>query len=345
MRVAVLNNWVPFVSGGAELLADALVTKLNQHGHQAMLVRLPFSWSPPDRIIESMLACRLTRLINVDRVIALKFPAYYVPHDNKVVWLLHQFRQVYDLWGTQWQEMPDTEENLRTREAIIQADKTCLPEARAIYTNSRVTGTRLREFNRIESKILYPPLLTPERFRCEEYGDFIFYPSRITRSKRQHLVVEAMKHTRTPVRLVIAGSPETDEDLHRLEAVIREGDLSARVQLLPRFIDEDEKAALFATALGCAYTPVDEDSYGYVTLEAYESRKPVISCTDSGGVTIVVKDGETGYLVDPEPEAVARAMDELYLNRNRAREMGEAGLRHVETLNISWAHVIETLTA
>lgn len=345
MKVAVLNNCAPFVSGGAEHLADALVANLRQHGHDAALFKIPFAWTPPDKIVESMLACRLMRLSNIDRVIALKFPVYYVPHDNKVLWLLHQFRQVYDLWGTNLQDLPNTADTGRIRDAIIQADNTCLAEARAIYTLSHVTGDRLREFNQIESEVLYHPLLAPERFRCESYGDFVFYPSRITRSKRQHLVVEAMRYTRTPVRLVIAGSPETPSDLERLQAIVDAGSLSHKVQIIPRFIDDEEKVALFADALACAYTPVDEDSYGYVTLEAFQSRKPVISCRDSGGVAIVVRDGETGYLVDPEPQQLAWSMDELYLNKSRARALGEAGLRHIESLDIKWSHVVEKLTA
>jgi glycosyltransferase involved in cell wall biosynthesis len=345
MNIAVLNNCVPFVSGGAEYLADALVTQLRAHGHQAALYRIPFRWSPPDRIVEGMLACRLMRLWNVDRAIALKFPAYYVPHDNKVLWLLHQFRQAYELWGTPFQDLPDTDEGRQIRRAIIQSDNTFLPEARAIYTNSHVTRDRLKRFNGLDSEVLYPPLLHPERYACREYGDYLFYPSRITNGKRQHLVVDALRHTRTPVRLVVAGVPESPDTVRQLQATIESGGLGGRVTLMPRFISEEEKLQLFAGALACAYTPVDEDSYGYVTLEAYQSLKPVISCRDSGGVTTVVAHGETGYLLDPDPEQIARAMDALYLDKARARAMGEAGRRHIEAMGISWDRVIEKLTA
>ncbi len=119
MKVAVVNNWVPFLSGGAEHLAEALTRKLAEYGHQSMLVRLPFAWHPPGKILEHMLACRCVRLAGVDRVIGLKFPAYYVPHPNKVVWLLHQFRQAYDLWGTRYQDLPDTAEGLAVRDAVV----------------------------------------------------------------------------------------------------------------------------------------------------------------------------------------------------------------------------------
>jgi glycosyltransferase involved in cell wall biosynthesis len=345
MKIAVLNNCVPFVTGGAEYLADTLAETLRAHGHEAAVFKLPFQWKPPEKIVEAMLACRLIRLDNVDRVIALKFPVYYVPHPNKVLWLLHQFRQAYDLWGTEFQDLPDDAEGHAVRDAIVRADAICLREARAIYTNSHVTHDRLRKFNHIESSVLYPPLKDSGRFHTQEYGDFLFYPSRLTAGKRQTLVVEALRHTKTPVRLVLAGSPESAATLRDLAALIEQFGLSHRVTLRPTFIDDAEKVDLFARALACVYTPVDEDSYGYVTLEAFHARKPVISCVDSGGVSIVVRPGETGYLTEPTPEALARAMDELYRDRKRARAMGEAGRRLLERLNISWNHVVERLTA
>ena len=345
MKIAVLNNHVPFVSGGAEYLADALVEQLQAAGHEAVLYRVPFQWTPPEKVIDHLVACRLLRLVGVDRVIALKFPVYCVPHDNKVLWLLHQFRQAYDLWGTVWQDLPDNAEGLAIRRAVIHADNRYLPEARAIYTNSHVTGDRLRRFNHLDSTVLYPPLLNPEQFHSRAYGDYLFYPSRITRSKRQLLVVEALRHTRTPITLVIDGGAEQPEALREIEATVAAHGLEDRVKIIPRFISEAEKVEWMAGALGCTYTPVDEDSYGYVTLEAFEARKPVISCTDSGGVSIVVKHEETGFLVAPEPEALAAAMDQLYVDRAKARMLGEAGFTLVRNLGLTWTRVVETLTA
>ena len=345
MKIAIVNNCVPFITGGAEHLADSLREKLIEHGHQAILVRIPFRWQPPENIINHILACRLLSLNGVDRVIGLKFPAYFVPHDNKVLWLLHQFRQAYDLWGTKYQDIPDTPEGLRIREVIIASDNQYLREARKIYTNSHVTGDRLIQFNGFKSEVLFPPLNRSDHFFCSGYGDYVFYPSRVTTGKRQALVAEGMKYSKSPVRLVIGGQPELPSDREAVERVIREGKLESRVQFLPRFLTEQEKAELFAGALACAYTPYDEDSYGYVTLEAYHSRKPVITCTDSGGIGILVKDGKTGFVVPPTPEAIGQAMDRLYEDRAAARRMGEAGYESMQALGINWKTVVERLTA
>jgi glycosyltransferase involved in cell wall biosynthesis len=345
VKIAIVNNCVPFIAGGAEHLAESLRDKLIEHGHEAMLIRIPFRWHPADSIVDHILACRLICLRGVDRVIGLKFPAYFVPHDNKVLWLLHQFRQAYDLWGTPYQDIPNTPEGLQIRNVIVESDNQYLREARRIYTNSHVTGERLKRFNGFESEVLFPPLRRSDHFTCSGYGDYVFYPSRVTAGKRQALVVESMKHSRSPVRLVIGGQPELPADREAIASIIREAGLESRVQFIPRFLTEQEKANLFADALGCAYTPYDEDSYGYVTLESYHSRKPVITCTDSGGTSILVKNGATGFVVPPSPEAIGQAMDRLYEDRGAARRMGEAGYDLMNTLGINWDTVVERLTA
>lgn len=344
MKIAIVNTCFPFIYGGAEFLADSLQSKLIEYGHQALVIKIPFKWYPASNIINHMLACRLMKLENIDRVIALKFPSYYVKHPNKVLWLLHQFRQAYDLWGTPYQDIPNTPEGLQIRETIIHSDNVCLSEAKKIYTNSHVVSSRLKKFNGFNSEILYPPLIDSHLYYCESYDNYIFYPSRISGGKRQHLVVESLKFTKTNVKLIIAGNADTSEDLTRLESMLNHNNLTDKVKLLSKFISQEEKAHLFAHALGCAYTPYDEDSYGYVTLESYQSKKPVITCTDSGGTSVVVKDGLTGYVVPPEPQAIASAMDRLFINKNLAKSLGEAGYEYIKELNITWDNVIQRLT-
>ena len=345
MKIAVINNGVPFLWGGAEYLADTLVEQLQRYGHEAVLVRYPFRWDPPERILDAMLACRLMRIPDVDRVIALKFPAYYVPHPNKVLWLLHQFRQAYDFWGTPFQFLPDDDRGREIKRIIAAADNEYLRAARHIYTNSRVTAGRLMKFNGIASDVLYPPLLRTDHLECDSYGDYIFYPSRVNAAKRQHLAVEAMRYVKSAVRLIVAGKSEAAEDTRLIQETIERYGLRQRVTFIDRFISEEEKAELYARALASIYIPYDEDSYGYVTLESYHCLKPVITCTDSGGTGVVVKDGETGFVTPPDPHEIAAAMDRLFEDKSRARSMGEAGQQLVETLGITWDTVVERLTA
>lgn len=344
MRIAVVNNCVPFLSGGAEHLAEALHQKLLAFGHESVVIRVPFAWEPPHKVIEAMIACQMLRFDNIDLLIALKFPAYYARHPNKVLWLLHQFRQAYDFWGTRYQGIPNTPEGLRMREVIMRTDNVHLSAVRKIFTNSQVTSERLKKFNGIDSEVLFPPLLKQEHFRCESYGDYLFYPSRVNHTKRQYLAVEAMRYVKSDVKLVIAGSPEQPKDLAMLQRLVDTHGLEERVRIIPEFIAEEEKAALFSRALGCVYIPYDEDSYGYVTLEAFHSRKPVISCTDSGGTWVLVRDGETGFLCESHPQTLAAAMDRLREEKGVAERMGQAGWELVERMGITWENVIARLT-
>jgi glycosyltransferase involved in cell wall biosynthesis len=343
MKIAIVNNCVPFMYGGAEFLADSLKDKFIEYGHESMVIRIPFQWNPSSRILEHMLACRLLQLENVDKVIALKFPAYYIQHPNKTLWMLHQFRQAYDLWGTQYQNMPNTPEGLSIRDSIINADNKYLREAKKIYTNSKVVTDRLNKFNGINSEVLFPPLMEAEKYSCGDFGDYIFYPSRINHSKRQYLAVESMKYTKSNVKLIIAGSPDTANDLIHIETIVRENNLQSKVKIIGKFISQDEKVDLFAKSLGCIYIPYDEDSYGYVTLESFHSQKPVITCNDSGGTDVVVKNDLTGYVVSPDPQEIAAAMDKLFYDKKLARELGQNGFKHLVSLGITWENVIERL--
>ncbi len=343
MKVAIVNNQAPFVRGGAELLAEWLQSKLIEYGHEAEVIRIPFQWNPCERVVDHMLSARLVHLHNADRVVAFKFPAYYVPHGNKVLWMLHQFRQVYDLWGGPFQGIPNTPTGHRVREAVIAADRRYLPEAKRIYTNSSIVGERLSLYSRLKSEPLYPPLFDASPYRCEGYGAFLFYPSRINAMKRQHVAVEALARCRNAANLVIAGPPDTPSDLKQLQAAISTHGLERRVEVIPRWISDEEKIELMARARGVVYIPVGEDSYGYVTLEAFHARKPVVTMLDSGGTLELIRDRRNGLVADGI-SGLALAFDELTDDRELAARMGEVAHATIAELDISWDRVIRCLT-
>lgn len=344
MKIAVVNSQVPFVRGGAELQAEWLVDRLRDHGHQAALVRLPFRSHTPEALLEHALAARLTRIPRVDRVIGMKFPSYYIPHDNKVLWIMHQHRAAYDLWGTEHQELPDTIQGRYVRGAILAADNRLLQEARRIYVTSHVNARRMRQFNRLDADVLYPPLGDHSSYYCEQAGDYLFFPGRITWNKRQELAVSAMRQVTSGVRLVIAGAPDDANMLERLRMLAHDPAVRGRVEVLAGWLPERRKLELLARCLGVLFPPYDED-FGYVTLEGFLSRKPVITCTDSGGPLELAEHGVSGYVAEPDPQSIAEAIDTLASDRNRAARMGAAGHERVRALEINWSHVVEELTA
>jgi glycosyltransferase involved in cell wall biosynthesis len=347
MKIIIVNTQALFIKGGAEYLAASLHYKLTERGHEVEIVRIPFNWTPAQNILNHIIACRLLKVnpIEPDLVIALKFPVYYVPFEHKKLWLLHQFRQVYELWGTQYQDLPNTPEGNAVRDMIIAADNRYLPQAKAIYTNSRIVARRLKTYNNIDATgVLYPPLLNSNMFFQGEYGDYFFYPSRLVTSKRQEIAIEAMRHTRSNFRLILAGSSDVAGYDEHLRQLVTRHNLNDKVTLLG-YISEEEKANLMSNAFASLYIPFDEDSYGYVTLEAFHSHKAVITFTDSGGTDEVIEHGTNGLMLDPSPEALAEGMEMLWKNRKQTVEMGQMAHDTLRKHHIDWDHVIGSLLA
>jgi glycosyltransferase involved in cell wall biosynthesis len=349
MRVAVATVQVPFVRGGAEILAEGLVGALRHAGHEAEVVAIPFKWYPPERILDHMLACRLLDLDEscgtcVDRVIGLKFPAYLIPHPNKVVWALHQHRGAYDLWShPSLSDLIHFPNGVQIRDAIHQADRHLLRQSKAVYTISANVSRRLKDFCGIDGEPLYHPPQQAEHFYCARAEDYLFFPSRITRIKRQSLIVESLACTRRPVRVRFAGTFEEPGFEGALKALAQKLKVDRRVEWLGSITD-DEKLRQYAHCLGVIYPPVDED-YGYVTLEAMLASKPLLTCTDSGGPLEFVRNGETGLVAEPNPESVAAALDQLWEDRDRSRRWGQAARAEYERRNIHWTTVVRRLTA
>jgi glycosyltransferase involved in cell wall biosynthesis len=346
MRVLIATVIVPFLRGGAEIHAEGLRRAICAEGHEAEVVAIPFKWYPPERILDQMLACRLLDITEsagtpVERVVGLKFPAYLMPHPNKVLWILHQHRPAYDLWGRCGGDLNDYPNGAQIRDAIQLADRHFIPQAQAIFANSRNVSRRLKQYSGIDSVPLYHPPQNAERFYCATAESYFFFPSRFQLLKRQAVVLEALALTRQPVVVCFAGSADEPRYMAGLQALSRKLKVDRRVEWLGH-VSEEEKRALFARALGVIFPPLDED-YGYVTLEAMLAAKPVITCTDSGGPLEFVRAGETGLVTEPTPAALATAMDELWGDRHRAKRQGEAGCAHYHNLGISWPDVVRRL--
>lgn len=340
MRIAVCLPQVPFEHGGAEVLAESLVANLRERGHEATLVSIPFKWYPGTRVLTQAFMWRLVDLEEangrpVDLVIATKFPSYVVRHPNKVVWLVHQFRQAYDLDRTALGQFSEEADDRATRRAIHRLDRVSLGEARARFTISGNVAARLRESTGLDAEVLLPP---PQElpYRCEAYGQDVLSVGRLDRAKRIDLLLEAA--AASGLSVVVAGD---GPDRPRLEALAASLGIASRVTFAGR-VPAEELASLYARCRSVFYAPVDED-YGMVPYEAYLSGKPVVTTSDAGGPLEVVVDGVNGRIVEPTAGAVGAALAWLGEDEARARELGEAGRRVAERL--TWDVVCERLLA
>jgi glycosyltransferase involved in cell wall biosynthesis len=339
--VVVCETQVPFVKGGAESHAKELVHHLRRHGFETEQVALPFKWYPRQEILAHAAAWRLIDLSEsngrpIDLAIATKFPSYFVRHPHKVTWLLHQYRAAYELCGTPFSDFAHTEEDVGLRERLTTLDGQMLAESKRLFTIARNTAGRLKKFNNLDAEPLYHPPRLAGRLAPGPYGDYVLSVGRLETVKRVDLAIRAMALVRSPVRLLIAGNGTQRENLEALASELGIGD---RVTFLGT-IDDERLVEMYAGALAVVYAPFDED-YGYVTLEAFLAAKPVITARDSGGTLEFVEHGLNGVIADPEPAAIASAIDEFASNHGRARALGEAGCDRAST--VTWDGVIERL--
>ena len=341
--VLVCAAQAPFVSGGAEVLTRELVKTLAARGFKVDVVSLPFHAHPPTEVVRQALAWRLLELRHatgesVDLVIPTKFPSYLVRHHRKVAWLVHQYREAYDLLGSEHSPLGSGPEDMRIVETVRTMDGAALAECRSLFTISQRVADRLARFNGLHATPLYPPPQQLGRYRCDEYGGFLLSAGRLDRTKRPELLLRALALTTKDVRIKLTGAGPLRRDLERLAAQLG---IEARVDFLG-FVPEAELVALYATCRGVLYAPYDED-FGYVTLEAFLSKKPVVTARDSGGPLEFVEDGANGFVAAPEPAALAEAIDRLWrLPEARLREMGEDASRRVAS--ITWDTVVDRLT-
>lgn len=341
MKILVTANLTPFMRGGADYHVDGLVQQLRLHGHEVELLRIPFRFSPAAEVRRLMefsegLDLNMPNGVRVDKVLSLQFPGYGVRHEDHRVWVMHQHRSVYELFD----EQPKSGELTALREEVTAFDNRVLGRARALFANSRRVADRLRRFNGLSAAPLYhPPAGAEKFFRDEPYG-YVFAPSRLESLKRQDLLIRAAAHLETPVKILIGG---VGGQLQRYRRLIAELDVERRVRLIGAFT-EPEKRVLYARCLAVAFVPRDED-YGYVTLEAMLSSKAVITCEDSGAPREFVRDGHTGFVLEPRPRALAEHIDRLYRDREEAARLGAAGRAAYEAADISWSGVLEALLA
>ena len=343
MKIALCSSFVPFINGGYRNIIEWLQLMLEKEGHTVEVVYLP-EVDEPDLLFSQMAAFRWVDLSAADRVICFRPQSHLIRHPHKILWFIHHIRVFYDMWGGPY-SIRDNAKNRGIRDALHDTDTAALREAKRIFTNSKVVSRRLKDFNKIDSEVLYPPVLQSERFHSRQYGDEIVCICRFEHHKRQHLLIEAMRYTKTPVRLRLCGTGSGQDYTKKLQSSIKQHNLTSKVQFEDRWITEEEKVEMLSDCLAAAYLPIDEDSYGYPSVEASHASKAIITTSDSGGVLELVQDGVNGFVVDATPKALAEVMDKLYADRQLAEKLGRNACTRLDKLNISWSHVIKRLLA
>ena len=207
-------------------------------------------------------------------MIATKFPSYGIRHPNKVVWLVHQFRQAYDYDRTEFGQFSESPDDRATRLAVERFDAVALGEARRIFTISGNVADRLKRYSGFDAQVLPPP---PQKldYRTDGYGGFVLSVNRLDRAKRIDLLIEAAK-AEPGLRVVIVGDGPDRGRLEQLASGLDGRDRVHRPRRRRRGSPTSTRAASPSTT-----RRVDED-YGMVPYEAFLSAKPVVTTARRG---------------------------------------------------------------
>ncbi len=331
MRIAIINPSDEIelgVKGGNQYIAEALSKYINKYTkHQALTINTPMKHHPPLSLIKSYLMHRLIDLSNFDLVISLKFPSYMIKHRNHICYFAHFYRQFYD----QWKYQKYKPAQLALRNLIRHLDKKALGNTKRIISYSKFIQQRLKDEN-IDSELIYcPPII--ENFKCKNY-DYILSTSILDdKRKRISLLIKAMKYIKEDIKLVIAGSGPHEKQLKELAKD------DQRIIFLG-YKSPEELIGIYSNALCTCLVSYKED-YGLVTIESMKSKKPVITCKDSGGPLEFVEHNKTGLIAEPNPESIADQLSILIKDKNKAKEMGKLAEERVRFIN--WEDTIKKI--
>jgi glycosyltransferase involved in cell wall biosynthesis len=275
----------------------------------------------------------------IDRVISLRYPSYAVRHPRHVCWLNHTMREYYDLWPRFSETLsPLNRIKEGTRRTLIRAaDRYLLTRnVTKLFVQSRTIQERLSMWPALHSDVLYPP--APKRnYQSDHYGPSFLFVSRLNRLKRADLLIRALATTEAAgIAVVVAGEGEERPALERLASELG---VAGRVTFVGRLTDAQLIERL-AVCRAVVFPPWQED-YGFVTVEAFAARRAVITCTDSGGPAELVHDGVNGFVCDPAPESIARALHALAADEALAERLGNAAFAAGARLN--WPDTIRKL--
>ncbi len=174
-----------------------------------------------------------------------------------------------------------------------------------LIANSTYTRDRIRRYYRRDAQVIEPPIETG-RFeraaahapRLDERAPFLLV-SALVPNKRVDLALRAFRG-RSERLVVVGDGPERT----RLASLA-----GPNVTLLPR-VEETELASLYASCRALLHTGVDD--FGMVMVEALAAGRPVLACAE-GGALDIVRDGETGLLIEAATvEAVRAALDRFH---------------------------------
>lgn len=338
-RVAILAAGAPQENhGGAERFYAGLLHAFIDLGAKAELVFIEANEADTGAIMQNYAQAQALDLSHFDMVVSTKVPSYAVKHPHHVLYLVHTVRVFDDMFEDAFPS--PHESHWMDRSAIHQLDFAALAQVPQRFAIGTEVKNRLYRWRGLDCTVMHPPLLAnpftiAAASTTPQEAPYFFIAGRLHPWKRLDLLIQAVQQSALPLRLLIAGSGEAEASLRALAGT------DARIEFLGR-ISDDALVSYYANALAVPFVPLRED-YGYITLEAFASSKPVITCIDSGEPAYLVEHQGTGLVVKPNPSDLCQALEWAYTHPDAMRAMGEAA--HEAMRALSWRDVALTLAS
>ena len=319
MKIVIFSTIEPFIQGGAKKQFQILYTILKEKYPNTDLYFIPSNYELKE-IFKQIIAIRQLS-IHCDLIITSRPLSYAIKHPNKILWFMHHIPYFYEFSNTKLNPYLKYLDFDNIKKEFIRLDTFLITESKKIFAVSNFVKNKLKNYNKIESQILYPALKDTDKFYHQSYQDYFFLPSYITYTKRQHLIIESLLYTQNPVKLILAGQIDKKYLKKYIKPLLKYSKIKQNLKIIDKFI-EPEKYSYYANCLGVIFTPINE-AFGYVTIESFLSRKPVITTIDSGGPQELVINNYNGIVTTPNPKEIATILDTLYENRKLTENLGK----------------------
>ncbi|MFW2382093.1 MAG: glycosyltransferase [Acidimicrobiales bacterium] len=301
------------------------------------------------RYLELLEATTRLDLARFDSVCATQPPTYAAPHSRVFSLFYHHHRVFYDLADEFVAAgFVDSEAHKAATEAVRTLDASAIQGTRGFLSGSQTISDRLTDFWNVTSLPYRHPNVTdlPEPRARDRAGSDILCVSRQEWPKRTELFIAAMHLTAAhrsgdrpighlvgdgsraefvksidielglnPEALESLRTPEDAGTLWRNMGIFTkgwsrvEGEPSGRV-LFHGPVSEDDRNRLYGESV-CVVAPALDEDYGLTVLEAWQQERPVIVCSDGGGLAELVTHEINGLVVEATPFAIAQAIDRL----------------------------------
>jgi len=157
---------------------------------------------------------------------------------------------------------------------------------------------------------------------------------RINKWKGQEVLLNAfnsLSNKHEGIRLVFVGSPPPNAEVYLDD--LKNKILTSKKENIIKIIPFRDNIGEIWKAIDIAVVPSTEpEPFGLVAVEAMFAKKPVVA-SNHGGLTEIVKNNETGFLVTPnQVEALESAIEKLIVNKHLRMQMGESGYQRAEKL-------------